>query len=99
MRQSLQLRLGQQLTMTPQLQQAIRLLQLSSLELQIEVQTLLDSNLMLERADDLQDLPVQPETQAAQIAVDTSSTIELNTAKTDTLPDQLPVDSAWEDVY
>ena len=99
MKQSLQLRMGQQLAMTPQLQQAIRLLQLSSLELQIEVQTLLDSNLMLERADDLQDLPVQPETQAAQIAVDTSSTIELNTAKTDTLPDQLPVDSAWEDVY
>jgi RNA polymerase sigma-54 factor len=91
--------MGQQLAMTPQLQQAIRLLQLSSLELQLEVQTILDSNLMLERTDDLQDLPVQPETQAAQIAVDTSSATELNTAKTDTLPDQLPVDSAWEDVY
>ncbi|MBZ4194507.1 MAG: RNA polymerase factor sigma-54 [Candidatus Contendobacter sp.] len=99
MKQSLQLRMGQQLAMTPQLQQAIRLLQLSSLELQIEVQTLLDSNLMLERADDLQDLPVQPETQAAQIAVDTSSATELNTATTDTLPDQLPVDSVWEDIY
>ncbi len=49
MRQSLQLRLGQQLTMTPQLQQAIRLLQLSSLDLQTEIQSLLDSNLMLER--------------------------------------------------
>ena len=48
MKQSIQLRLGQHLTMTPQLQQAIRLLQLSTLELQLEVQTVLDSNLMLE---------------------------------------------------
>lgn len=30
-------------------------------DLQVEVQTILDSNLMLERADDLQDMPVQPE--------------------------------------
>lgn len=48
MKQSLQLRLGQQLTMTPQLQQAIRLLQLSSLDLQQEIQEALDSNVMLE---------------------------------------------------
>jgi len=48
MKQSLQLRLGQQLTMTPQLQQAIRLLQLSSLELQTEIQETLESNPMLE---------------------------------------------------
>ena len=47
MKQSIQLRIGQQLTMTPQLQQAIRLLQLSTLELQNEVQTLLESNPML----------------------------------------------------
>ncbi len=99
MKQSLQLRLGQQLTMTPQLQQAIRLLQLSSLDLQVEIQTLLDSNLMLERSDDLQEVPVQPDAQAAQTAADASAEIELNTATTDTLPDQLPVDSAWEDVY
>ncbi len=52
MRQSLQLRLGQQLTMTPQLRQAIRLLQLSTLDLQTEIQEALDSNLMLEREDD-----------------------------------------------
>ncbi len=52
MKQSLQLRLGQQLTMTPQLQQAIRLLQLSSLELHVEVQQVLDSNMMLELADE-----------------------------------------------
>lgn len=48
MRQSLQLRMGQQLTMTPQLQQAIRLLQLSTLDLQQEIQEALDSNPLLE---------------------------------------------------
>lgn len=48
MKQSLQLKIGQQLTMTPQLQQAIRLLQLSSVDLQQEIQEALDSNFMLE---------------------------------------------------
>ena len=52
MKQTLQLKIGQQLAMTPQLQQAIRLLQLSSLELQMEVQQVLDSNMMLEVAED-----------------------------------------------
>jgi RNA polymerase sigma-54 factor len=45
---ALQLRLGQQLTMTPQLQQAIKLLQLPVLELQAQVQLALESNVMLE---------------------------------------------------
>ncbi len=48
MKLSLQLKLGQQLTMTPQLQQAIRLLQLSTLDLQQEIQEVLESNPMLE---------------------------------------------------
>jgi len=52
MKQSLQLRLGQHLAMTPRLQQAIRLLQLSTVELHTEVQEALDSNLMLELDED-----------------------------------------------
>ncbi|MDH5361392.1 MAG: RNA polymerase factor sigma-54, partial [Gammaproteobacteria bacterium] len=55
MKQSIQLRIGQHLTMTPQLQQAIRLLQLSSLELQNEIQDVLDSNMMLEVNEDESD--------------------------------------------
>lgn len=51
MKQSLQLKLGQSLTMTPQLQQAIRLLQLSTLDLQNEIQEALESNPMLEVGD------------------------------------------------
>src|SRR5580700_9436786 len=51
---SLQLRLGQQLTMTPQLQQAIRLLQLPSLELQAHIRELLESNVMLEAEEEFE---------------------------------------------
>lgn len=51
---ALQLKLGQQLTMTPQLQQAIRLLQLPVLELQAQVQQALESNVMLEAEEDEQ---------------------------------------------
>jgi len=59
MKQSLQLKMGQQLTMTPQLQQAIRLLQLSTLDLQLEIQEALDSNPMLEVEDSF-DTPAAP---------------------------------------
>lgn len=55
MKQSLQLKLGQQLTMTPQLQQAIRLLQLSTLDLQNEIQEALESNPMLDVSEDSSD--------------------------------------------
>jgi len=51
MKASLQLRAAQHLTMTPQLQQSIRLLQLSSVELQQEVTQALAENPMLERDD------------------------------------------------
>ena len=52
MKQSLDLKLGQHLTITPQLQQAIRLLQLSSLELQQEIQEALENNPLLEDLDE-----------------------------------------------
>src|SRR5450755_3543348 len=49
---SLQLKLGQQLTMTPQLQQAIRLLQMPALELQAHIRELLETNVMLEPTEE-----------------------------------------------
>jgi len=52
MKQSLQLRTSQHLALTPQLQQSIRLLQLSTLELHQELETLLLENPLLERVDD-----------------------------------------------
>lgn len=61
---TLQLRLSQTLTMTPQLQQAIRLLQLPVLDLSAEIQEALEENVMLE----MEDLPDAPETSAETTA-------------------------------
>lgn len=57
MKHSLQLRLSQHLTLTPQLQQSIRLLQLSTLELNQEIERLLQDNPLLEREDAPVDQP------------------------------------------
>lgn len=94
MKQSLQLRLSQQLTMTPQLQQAIRLLQLSTLDLHQEIQQALESNVMLEMVEDevIQGDEVQDEK-----PLDLTETTSEG-SQTD-IPEELPVDSSWEDVY
>jgi len=55
MKHSLQLKLSQHLTLTPQLQQSIRLLQLSTLELNQELEQMLQDNPLLERVDNLDD--------------------------------------------
>jgi RNA polymerase sigma-54 factor len=52
MKQTLQLRVSQHLALTPQLQQSIRLLQLSTLELHQELEQILSDNPLLERVDD-----------------------------------------------
>src|SRR5262249_23066368 len=59
MKQSLALRVGQTLTMTPALQQAIRLLQLSSMDLQQEIQQALESNVMLEVDEPEVEAPIE----------------------------------------
>ena len=105
MKQSLQLRIGQQLSMTPQLQQAIKLLQLSTLDLQQEIQQALDSNMMLEVAEDdtendavSQNLENKTEQQTA--TAEEGQSVELSeTMATDNIPDELPTDSTWEDVF
>ena len=113
MKPSLVLKMGQQLTMTPQLQQAIRLLQLSTLDLQQEIQEALESNPMLERqeegddydgSDPLGDSEESPASTAAQ----SDTYQETNSPSADSLdddqwaeriPSELPVDTAWEDIY
>ena len=57
MKPTLQVKLGQQLTLTPQLRQAIRLLQLSAVELNLEINLAVDSNPLLEREDEVQAEP------------------------------------------
>jgi RNA polymerase sigma-54 factor len=60
MKPSLQLRQSQHLSLTPQLQQSIRLLQLSTLELQQEVQQMLDTNPLLELDGEELEAPMAP---------------------------------------
>ncbi|MEL7400957.1 MAG: RNA polymerase factor sigma-54, partial [Pseudomonadota bacterium] len=145
MKASLQLKMGQQLTMTPQLQQAIRLLQLSTLDLQQEIQEALDSNPMLENeepgSDDFGDTPSdnnadnntdngsnadeqrrddslnEYSASAGDNSDDYSSNDDYNNSDSgdeastpdnqevgdhlsnEQLPDDLPVDSNWDDTY
>jgi len=107
MKASLQLKIGQSLTMTPQLQQAIRLLQLSSMELQVEIQEALESNMMLETAEEAAaensdaekpegDNPEEnsPEENILDTTQEMGSAAEL-----ENIPDELAVDSVWEDTY
>jgi len=104
MKQSIQLKLGQNLTMTPQLQQAIRLLQLSSLELSSEIQDALESNPMLEVAESEQP-DVNSNNDTSPVKEKASASEDIAAADTDKamaqseMPDELPVDTAWEDVY
>lgn len=75
---SLQLKLGQTLTMTPQLQQAIRLLQLPVLDLSAQIQDALEENIMLEM-EDLPDVPkTSSETTAEVEAVKVEDTWQAN---------------------
>jgi RNA polymerase sigma-54 factor len=102
MKQSIQLRIGQQLTMTPQLQQAIRLLQLSTLELHIEIQNALDSNPMLEQGElegETPDAREAGETDRTQEPVARDADAPLTTEPAETIPDELPVDSNWDDIF
>ncbi len=104
-KQSVALRLGQQLTMTPALQQAIRLLQLSTLDLQMEIQQVLDSNFMLERleegASEDGDFDDPPAAETDSDSSDSGTDEEPLTGGEleDNIPDDLPVDAEWDDIY
>lgn len=109
MKLSLQLKLGQQLTMTPQLQQAIRLLQLSTLDLQQEIHQALESNPMLELIEGLDDEdPIAENTHSEfeKLKAETREThqeSENNSSEEsqwqDEIPGDLVVDSNWDDTY
>ena len=83
MKPSLQLRLGQSLTLTPQLRQAIRLLQLSSMELETEINLALESNPLLERPEDRDQGEPEPTEAGADAAVD-GATADVNAEAADT---------------
>ena len=101
MKPSLQLRVSQSLTMTPQLQQAIRLLQLSSIELQTEIQDALESNMMLEVAEEETGSDAQAQEGNGANKEEISKEVETETSSIskDDIPEDLPVDSEWDDIY
>ena len=107
MKPTLQLKISQNLSMTPQLQQAIRLLQLSTLELQVEIQNALDSNMMLEADEggeetaNYQAEQSEPAVTAPQeiTALELKDDISSAEVPTDLSGGDLPVDTAWEDVF
>lgn len=96
MKQSLQLKLGQSLTMTPQLQQAIKLLQLHSLELQQEIQQMLESNPMLEQEEAGSDTNVAEEHADKPEEANSDTDIDLNQDHA-VGADDSPVDSVTDD--
>jgi RNA polymerase sigma-54 factor len=103
MKQSLSLRIGQQLTMTPQLQQAIRLLQLSTLDLQQEIQLAIESNPMLEMEDEFTDAGVGESTTdspADEPAYDEPGELQaLDDSRETGIPEDLPIDTQWDDIF
>ncbi len=105
MKPSLQLKFSQQLTMTPQLQQAIKLLQLSTLDLQTEIQEALDSNPLLEMEEgsendsNLESLNSKDK-EGNEVETVSADSIESGDAlEKNDLPDELPIDSTWDEYY
>jgi RNA polymerase sigma-54 factor len=104
MKPSLQLKLGQQLAMTPQLQQAIRLLQLSTLDLQQEIQEALDSNPLLEVEDSFDEVNAQEEKAetketTAEVTTDSEPEDSSDAIEKSEIGTELEMDTTWDDVY
>lgn len=97
---NLQLKLGQSLALTPQLQQTIRLLQFSTLELQQQIQEMIEQNPLLETE----------ETQTTAAEAEAETEYENPFEKSDTeipgsdstdqaIPSELPMDTGWDSIY
>lgn len=104
MRQALGLRTGQALTMTPALQQAIRMLQLSTLDLKQEIQQAIESNVMLELDEDAAgESPddLAPEMQSQDGGSEDHDSGEVSDLRVgeDHIPEEMPVDADWSDIY
>ncbi len=91
----LQLKIGQSLTLTPQLQQTIKLLQYSALELQNQVREMIEQNPLLE----LDESEPEPTERMNGAAVDAPEDQPVNMDREGAIPDELPVDTDWESIY
>ena len=105
MKQALNLQLSQQLTLTPQLKQSLKLLQLSSLDLEQEIQLAIDNNPLLERVEN--DTPELPEVQEHSPALDNgvmqpvaeSSDPNAEIERTDHLAPEQDLTANWEEAF
>mgnify|MGYP000262385730 FL=1 len=99
MKHSLQLKFSQQLTMTPQLQQAIKLLQLSTLDLQQEIQEAIEANPLLEIEEPYSDHNDKERSGDTNASVDSDKVTSHDALEGNAVPDELPLDSTWDDYY
>lgn len=99
MKHSLQLKFSQQLTMTPQLQQAIKLLQLSTLDLQQEIQEAIESNPLLEIEEPHSDHNDKERSGDTNASVDSDNVSSHDALEGNAVPEELPLDSTWDDYY
>lgn len=110
----LQINMGQQLKLTPQLQQSIKILQYSALEVQQTIEATLETNFMLEIEEDQsndENLPLEMNSDSlSQQDEQAQSDFKLNgengeieqpldISESNTLSDDLEIDYSWEDVY
>lgn len=101
MKQSLQFKFSQNLALTPQLQQSIRLLQLSSQELNQELETILQENPLLERTDKNDDGSENINEFASEGFSTRDTAISTTTAQEneESVPESGPQDSLSEDYF
>ncbi len=95
MKQTLQLKLSQHLTLTPQLQQSIRLLQLSTLELNQELEKFLAENPLLEREDTDTPLPAVPAQLNGESAAPLQPSTEQSESESPAQADTYSADLDW----
>ncbi len=96
---NLQLRIGQNLTLTPQLQQTIRLLQYSTLELQQQIQEMVEQNPLLEVEEPEQSTNEPLIEQENPYAAAEAETELPGPDATQEIPAELAVDTSWDSIY
>jgi len=101
----LQINMGQQLKLTPQLQQSIKILQYSALEVQQTIEATLETNFMLEVNDDLDqendeaELVSQEELIAKEDKTVQSNETPIDINQNESINDNLEIDCEWNEVY
>ncbi len=94
---NLQLRIGHNLTLTPQLQQTIRLLQFSTQELQQQIQEMIDQNPLLE-VEEAEPTANEPVVELPD-PYEKADTELPGPDATQQIPAELPLDTSWDSIY